>query len=72
VRTLRRTYSRELNLDEQGWNNAKPRRTERAISYEQAMKRHFASILRPIQQRTSLIKSFLQLPDTAYVFHTIS
>jgi transposase len=64
-------YSPELNPDEQVWNHAKARLGKRSIFSKQDMKRHLVSILRSIQKRTSLIKSFFRMPDTAYILDAI-
>ncbi|MEY6434302.1 IS630 family transposase, partial [Thioalkalicoccus limnaeus] len=55
-------YSPELNPDEQVWNHAKARLGKRSIFTKLDMKRHLVSILRSIQQQTSLVKSFFKMP----------
>lgn len=64
-------YSPELNPDEQVWNHAKSHLGKRSIFDKQDMKRHLVSILRSIQKRTSLIKSFFRLPDTSYILDAV-
>ena len=60
-------YAPELNPDEQVWNHSKGRLAKLPLLDQAAMKRSLFSILRSIQKRTSLIKSFFQLPHTKYV-----
>jgi transposase len=64
-------YSPELNPDEQVWNHAKAHLGKRSIFNKQDMRRRLVSILRSIQKRTSLIKSFFRIPDTAYILDAI-
>jgi transposase len=65
-------YSPELNPDEQVWNHAKAHLGKRSIFNKQDMKRHLLSILRSIQKRTSLVKSFFRMPQTKYILEAIS
>ena len=64
-------YSPELNPNEQVWNHAKAHISKRSIFNKQDMKRHLVSILRSIQNRTSLIQSFFRMPDTAYILDAV-
>ena len=65
-------YSPALNPDEQVWNHAKAHLGKRAIFNKQDMKRHLLSILRSIQKRISLVKSFFRMPQTKYILEAIS
>ena len=65
-------YSPELNPDEQVWNHAKARLGKRSIFNKKDMKRHLMSILRSIQRKTSLIKSFFRMDDTKYILDAIA
>ncbi|KRT56810.1 IS630 family transposase, partial [endosymbiont of Ridgeia piscesae] len=60
-------YSPELNPDEQVWNHAKAQLSKCSIFNKEDMKRCMTSILRSIQKRTSLIKSFFRMSDTKYI-----
>lgn len=59
-------YSPELNPDEQVWNQAKLHLGKLCVTTRQEMRRAVTSILRSIQRRVELIKSFFQLADTRY------
>lgn len=60
-------YSPEMNPDEQVWNHAKLQLGKLAIKSESEMKKHLLSIMRSIQKRKTLIKSFFRMPDTKYI-----
>ncbi len=60
-------YSPELNPDEQVWNHAKLQLGKRAIKNESEMKKCLLSIMRSIQKRKALIRSFFNMPDTKYI-----
>ena len=60
-------YSPELNPDEQVWNHAKRELGQRPIYDKHDMKNHLSAILRSIQKRTDLIKSFFKMKDTKYI-----
>jgi transposase len=59
-------YSPELNPDEQVWNHAKAAVAKHPIKSQFEMKTIILSVMRSIQQRTELVKSFFALPDTLY------
>jgi len=59
-------YSPELNPDEQVWNHAKADVGKRSIQSKHDMERVILSAMRTIQDKTDLVKSFFQLPDTLY------
>jgi len=59
-------YSPELNPDEQVWNQAKLRLGKLCLTTRQEMKRAVTNIMRSIQRRVELVKSFFQLADTRY------
>lgn len=61
------TYSPELNPDEQVWNHAKRELSQRPIYDQRDMRKYLSAILRSIQKRTSLIKSFFRMKDTNYI-----
>ncbi len=65
-------YSPELNPDEQVWNHAKARLGKRSIFNKKDMKRHLMSILRSIQRKTSLIKSFFRMVNTKYILDAVA
>lgn len=60
-------YSPELNPDEQVWNHAKLQLGKRSIKNESEMKKCLLSIMRSIQKRKTLIRSFFSMPDTKYI-----
>jgi transposase len=64
-------YSPELNPDEQVWNHAKARLAKLPVASKETMKKSFTSILRSIQKSSSLIKSFLKMKDTLYIFEAL-
>ena len=64
-------YSPELNPDEQVWNHAKLQLGKRAIRNSGEMKKCLLSVMRSIQQRKTLIKSFFSMPDTKYINQAI-
>lgn len=59
-------YSPELNPDEQVWNQAKLRLGKLCVTTRQEMRRAVTAIMRSIQRRIELVKSFFQLADTSY------
>jgi transposase len=59
-------YSPELNPDEQVWNRAKAEVSKYPIKSQLEMKTIILSVMRSIQQKTELVKSFFGLPDTLY------
>jgi len=59
-------YSPELNPDEQVWNHAKADVGKRTIQSKDEMEKTILSVMRVIQNKAELIKSFFQLPDTQY------
>jgi transposase len=65
-------YSPELNPDEQVWNHAKRQLSQRPVYDKHDMKAHLTAILRSIQKRTDLIKSFFQMKDTKYILEVAS
>ena len=65
-------YSPELNPDEQVWNHAKRRLAQCAIYTQEDMKRHLNGILRSIQKRVTLIKSFFRMDDTKYILAAVT
>ena len=60
-------YSPELNPNEQVWDHAQLQLGKRAIKSESEMKKHLISIMKSIQKRKELIKSFFGMPDTRYI-----
>jgi len=65
-------YTPEFNPDEQVWNHTKARLGKCSIRGKDDMKKHLLSILRSIQKKTSLIKSFFRMPDTRYILDALS
>lgn len=63
-------YSPELNPDEQVWNHAKSRLAKVPILDKESMKKSLLSIMRSIQKKTDLVKSFFKLKDTKYILET--
>jgi len=61
-------YAPELNPDEQVWNHAKKALGKIFIGSKDEMKRLALNVLRSIQKRKSLIRSFFLLEDTNYAF----
>jgi len=59
-------YSPELNPDEQVWNHAKADVGKRTIQSKDEMEKTILSVMRVIQNKSELVKSFFQLPDTQY------
>lgn len=59
-------YSPELNPDEQVWNHAKAEVGKHPIKSKLEMEAVILSVMRSIQQKVELVKSFFQLPDTLY------
>jgi len=60
-------YSPEMNPDEQVWNQVKSKKLGRqSITNKEDLKRRLNSVLRSLQYRTEVIKSFFQLPHTQY------
>jgi transposase len=59
-------YSPELNPDEQVWNQAQLRLGKLSVTTRQEMKRAVTTIMRSIQRRMELVKSFFQLAETRY------
>jgi hypothetical protein len=55
-----------LNPDEQVWNRAKSRLARLCVCTKTEMKRAVRNIMRSIQRRSELVRSFFQLPDTMY------
>ncbi len=64
-------YSPELNPDEQVWNHAKRQLGQRAVYDKHDMKKYLLAILRSIQKRTDLIKSFFKMKDTKYILDAV-
>lgn len=64
-------YSPELNPDEQVWNHAKRRLAQCPVFNKDDMKRYLTSILRSIQRKNSLIRSFFRMEDTKYILETL-
>jgi len=60
-------YSPELNPDEQVWNHAKRELSQRPVYDKHDMKTHLNAILRSIQKKTDLIKSFFKMKETKYI-----
>lgn len=60
-------YSPELNPDEQVWNHAKRELSQRPVYDKHNMKTHLKAILRSIQKKTDLIKSFFKMKETKYI-----
>jgi transposase len=65
-------YSPELNPDEQVWNHLKLRLGRCSIFNKEDMKKSVFSILRSIQKKKSLIRSFFKMKDTKYILEGIS
>ena len=60
-------YSPELNPDEQVWNHLKNRGVGRKpVTGPDQLKRLIVSHLRKVQKSPSLVRSFFNLPETAY------
>jgi len=59
-------YSPELNPDEQVWNHAKADVGKRTIQSKDDMEKTILSVMRIIQSKVDLVKSFFLLPDTLY------
>lgn len=59
-------YAPELNPDEQVWNQAKLHLGKLCVTTKQEMKTAVRSIMRSIQRRMDLVRSFFQLADTKY------
>ncbi len=59
-------YSPELNPDEQVWNHAKADVGKRTIQSKEDMEKTILSAMLAIQNKTELVRSFFQLPDTLY------
>lgn len=59
-------YSPELNPDEQVWNHAKAEVGKHPIKSKLELESLILSVMRSIQQKVELVKSFFQLPDTLY------
>lgn len=59
-------YAPELNPDEQVWNHAKRMLGQKFIESKDDMKRLAINILRSIQKKKSLVRSFFQLDSTRY------
>lgn len=59
-------YSPELNPDEQVWNHAKAEVGKHPIKSKLEMEALILSVMRSIQQKIELVKSFFQLPGTLY------
>ena len=59
-------YCPELNPDEQVWNHAKRKLGKLFVKTRDEMKAALIGIMRSIQRRKSLVKSFFQLKDTKY------
>ena len=59
-------YCPELNPDEQVWNHAKRRLGKLFVKTRDEMKKALMGIMRSIQRRKALVKSFFQLEDTKY------
>lgn len=60
-------YSPEFNPDEQVWNHAKARLSKLPIINKETMKKSLLSIMRSIQKKKSLVKSFFRLAGTKYI-----
>jgi transposase len=59
-------YSPELNPDEQVWNHAKAEVGKHPIKSKLELEALILSVMRSIQQKVELVKSFFQLPGTLY------
>ena len=59
-------YSPELNPDEQVWNHAKAEVGKHPIKSKLEMESLILSVMRSIQQKVELVKSFFKLPGTLY------
>ena len=59
-------YAPQLNPDEQVWNQAKARLGRLFVTSKKEMKHAVLNIMRSIQRRTDLVRSFFKLPDTVY------
>ena len=59
-------YAPELNPDEPVWNPAKLRLGKLGITTKQEMRSAVTNIMRSIQRRVNLVKSFFQLADNRY------
>ena len=58
--------SPELNPDEQVWNQAKKTLGKMIIENKKEMKKQLLKVMRSIQKKAQLIKSFFKLPSTIY------
>ena len=58
--------SPELNPDEQVWNQAKKTLGKIIIENKKEMKKQLLKVMRSIQKKAQLIKSFFKLPSTIY------
>ena len=61
IMVLLPAYSPEFNPDEQIWNHAKARLSKLPIINKESMKKGLLSIMRSIQKKKSLVRSFLGL-----------
>jgi transposase len=59
-------YAPELNPDEQVWNHAKARLGKLFIDSAETMKKSVLSIMRSIQAKAELIRSFFRMDGTKY------
>jgi len=65
-------YSPELNPDEQVWNHAKREIGKRAILNKATLERVVLGVMRSLQKKKDLVRSFFQLPGTRYVLETMN
>ena len=61
------SHSPDLNPDEQGWNELKPRQLgKQPIKNKADLQKRIRSILKSLQRPAEKVRSFFQLPATSY------
>ena len=65
-------YSPELNPDEQVWNHAKREIGKRTILNKTMLERVVLGVMRSLQKKKDLVRSFFQLPGTRYVLENMN
>lgn len=65
-------YSPELNPDEQVWNHAKREIGKRTILNKTMLERVVLGVMRSLQKKKDLVRSFFQLPGTRYILDAIN
>lgn len=64
-------YSPELNPDEQVWNHAKREIAKRSILNKATLETVVLRVMRSLQKKKDLIRTFFRLPDTTYILKGI-